>query len=532
MVSGSTGWASFLSARAGSVRPSFSPDRQLLAVLLVASGIALISALVVPLGFQGRDDLRYLMAAQRWLETGPYPGPDHWSNRLPYVLSVAGAYRLTGSWEIGLLLLHSLSFVTAAGLLWLIGREVFASRRTAWTGLLIYLSTPLLFRLPSTFYPEALELALGLAVVAAVLLTVNAHPTRRLWWLGIAGLVAGVIVSIRQTSLALPASLGLLILLSAEAPLPQRLKEAAALTVGFLIPVMAELLYFAILTGNPLYRLTIDAGHAELVSSGRLAGDAPVHGGALFNWNLASRWRIPSIVDSHWTIAPIVRLFTSPGMLLIPWAALVGGVVAWRMGNGQRRFVLLVAGFILLQYGMNTFVLALPPNTRYFGVALALMCLLAARALAAISDWRLAATAFLLAFFLPNVAVALTQPRPSVSIAALDQRVRSAEEVIHVSGQLARMSVLPVRDRPAWRAVVREGLPPVGGLSASLFYEAPMQARCSTGAPAFAPVAVLGRPTLAGGLVAKLGLTPYVPRRARTLLDARSDYVRIVRRIC
>jgi len=519
---------------AGRRRWSTTGSTELAAVLLLACTVAVISALV-PLGFQGRDDLHYVTAAEQWLRSGPTIGQDHWANRLPYILAILGVFSITGNWETALYLLHGLCFVATATLIWMIARRSFDNPAVARFGLAVLFTTPLLFRTVSYFYPEALEVALG-AVTVVLVLSRRAHngSSRRLW-LVVAGLVGGVVLSIRQTELAIPAALALLILLDSSEPLAMRFRDVASLAAGYAAPVMLELACYWIFTGDPLHRLAVDSRHIDLVSPNRLRGGVPpASTRVLFNWDLASRWNIPSTVQSHWTISPIVRLFTSPGMLLTPWFALIGSVCAWRAGGAALQLTKLLLLAVVVQWVLNTFVLSLPPNTRYFGVSLALMCILAGVALAQIPSRPIAIATWFSLFLLPCTIVAVIEPRPSLTVALVSSAANQPGPPLHLSAGVAKLAVLRISDDAIFARRTSTGPPPPGATVAVLAHEKStyLTKRCGDGQTAFSQFAKLVPRSSLWTAVQKLGGATRIPGRVRQQLIGESDAVYLLNRRC
>ena len=507
--------------------------RDLLTVIVLASAVALISATVVPLGFQGRDDFHYLMAAEQWFRNGASIGQDHWSNRLPYVLSIAAFRSIAGNWERALYLLHSTCFVVTAAFMWLISRRTFAERTVAWWGLAIFFTTPLLFRYVSTFYPEPFEVMLS--AITAWMVLARREARSRIAWLLAAGMVGGLVLSVRQTALALPAAFAAIIVLDRSDSVSVRVREVLTLSIGYAAPVLAELAFYWAMTGDPLNRLTVDTGHVRLVSPGRLEGGVPPESTrVLFNWELASRWRIPSTVDSHWTVSPMVRLFTSPGMLLTPWFAVVGGLIASRMGLKGRQLSLLVLLTVAIQYLLNTFVLSLPPNTRYFGLSLALMAVLAGVAFAKIPSRTVSLTLYFLLFVIPCAVVAIVQPRPSVTVSLVEDAAKQAASPLYLAPELAGMVAARLKDDEAFAGRALTGPPPTGGIIAGFAYERPryLSQQCRDGRRAFEDVETLLPRSILWDLAASSGISHLVPRKAADLLKRKADAVYLLRRQC
>ncbi len=155
-----------------------------------------------------------------------------------------------------------------------------------------------------------------------------------------------------------------------------------------------------------------------LIPSIHLDGEVFTGGHLLFNWVLAARWDVPALIRVHWTVNPLIRIFTSPGLLLLPWLALIGGVVAWRRRGAARPLVVLAGSLFLLQYAVNTFVLVIPPDTRYYAVSYFLAAILAGMALSTLSAWlQLAVVGGLM--LAPCLAVMALEPSFAARLAPL-----------------------------------------------------------------------------------------------------------------
>lgn len=510
---------------------------------LLLFGIAAAASIILfPVGFQGWDDLEYLVAAERWLREGAHAGANHWANRVPYVLSFAAAFRLLGTSEAALVALHTLLFAAVALTAWGLARIAFAAadhgRRAPLCALAVTLGTPLLFRFPTTFYPEALEIALA----GLCLLLVLSRPLgkRRAARLVLAGLLGGMAVLVRQTAIALPLALGPLMLAELGAPLRTRIRDVAWLALGFVLAQAAETAFHLLLTGDPLYRFHTDARHVEIPSTHMADGVYQGGGGILFNWQLASRWQVPSMFSVHWSLTPLLRLMTSPGLLLTPWLALAGGVLAWRAGGAARRFALL-AGLVLgLHYLLNTFVLVIAPNTRYFGLALLLLCPLAGYTLAAL-PWRVAVAAIFVLFVVPTLAVGMLQPRPGSAVEGLERLLPLAgAEIVHLPPGIANAATLRLRNDPVLAA--RTALVPVppGGLTVGGRFGWPEgwsegegpEIRCPDGGAGLERLATATPASPVWATIEAAGLALLVPTRLVPTLRLDGEALHLLRRRC
>ena len=434
--------------------------------LVAPAGLA--SVFLFPVGFMGWDDLSYLEASERWLDEGPHAGADHWANRLPYVLAISAARRMINAPETALLALHSILFCIVVLTAWALGRIAFRSdpggAKTALFSLLMALATPMLFQIPTTYYPEAMEIALaGLCVLLVLSRDHGGVTAARLL---LAGVLGGLAVMVRQTAIALPLGLGLLLLTEPGCPLRDRIQTVAWLAAGVILVQVAEVGFYVLLTGDPLYRFHVDAQHVQIPSAHLVGGVHRSSDGVLFNWGIAAKWQINSVLHVHWTLTPLIQLLTSPGLLLLPWLALAGGWRAWRAGAAGRRFVLLAGLVLLLQYLINTFIFVIAPNTRYFGVALLLLCPLAGYALASMPSW-FAGGLMALLLLAVQPAVILLRPSQVKIVPAMERLVALAPagQVVHLPPFASRMAALRLRADPALAARVNTDLVPLGGLA-------------------------------------------------------------------
>jgi 4-amino-4-deoxy-L-arabinose transferase-like glycosyltransferase len=174
----------------------------------IAIGLILLltaAAFAFPGGFVGSDDLYYHQAAERWVERGPHAPENHWEVWLPYVLAIAACLRLRGSLEVALIVPNALGFAAMLLGIWGIARTVADARVAVWA-VFIAGTTPLIFSLPTRYYPESLEgafLALSAWLVVRAMFAAPAEATRRsLLFCG--GLLGALALLTRETALAWP----------------------------------------------------------------------------------------------------------------------------------------------------------------------------------------------------------------------------------------------------------------------------------------------------------------------------------------
>ncbi|MFZ5616963.1 MAG: ArnT family glycosyltransferase [Pseudomonadota bacterium] len=200
------------------------------------------------------DASRYIAAALDWTQKGPSLGDNHWALRLPIVAPIAASFALFGPGEFVSTLPNILY---AAGLVAVTFH--FSRRRLGDAGAIgcagviaassffVVAQSELSVVGPEIFF-EALSCWLFLDAARA-----NMDMRR----LAASGLCAGAAWLCRETAVALPAALGLLLL----ARRPFSVKPLLVFGAGFGLIILAELAAYAIVAGDPLYRLKTDFGH-------------------------------------------------------------------------------------------------------------------------------------------------------------------------------------------------------------------------------------------------------------------------------
>ena len=247
--------------------------------------LALAASTIAFVGFQGLDDLHYLRAAERMATGALYVPADHWEARLPYVALLAAGLRGFGETQTalvapGVAVLLALLLACAA-----LGHRILPARGALWA-VAVAAATPLLLRAPTVFYPDPLEAALAVAGTALALAASDrpAAPARTAALLAAGVLMGGALLT-RETAIAAPIAVGALFLLRRRGA---GWRDAIVLALGTLLPVAAETAYYASLTGDPLFRLHLDARGATLLSD-HLEGGSYSGASPLFNFTLAAR---------------------------------------------------------------------------------------------------------------------------------------------------------------------------------------------------------------------------------------------------
>ena len=502
--------------------------------------VLILATLVLPFGYAAFDDREYVDAALRWTEEGPHAAANHWAARLPYVLTLAAGFRLLGAQETVLVILHSLLFGLILVVAWSLGRQAFGAR-TAFFSVLVALGTLMVARLPTRYGIEPMEMALTGLTCVLVLGAWDALLQRRMMVLFLAGIIGGLALSVRQTAIAAPVSLALLLLFADRTQaVPARLASVVALALGYALPTIGEMAFNQIVAGDPLHRLSVDLRHVEIPSA-HLAGHT-YHGGTglFFNWDLAARWQVPAPIPTHWTLTPLVRLFLSPWTMLLPALGLLGAWFVLRNPRVQSsgaamRLALLALMVLGLQYVLNTFVLVIAPNVRYYWLAVLLLCPLAAHALLRLLPRPgLAFVAWAAVFALPSLAVALVQPVPAAMVPLLE-RFAMREGDLFATDELHALARFRLAEDPNLAERVQHGTVPVGALVAATRSAPPengFAARCPDGSAQWQVIESTTPSSLPWRVFEALRIAPLLPDSVARILRQDEQRVTLLRRRC
>ena len=286
-----------------------------------------ITSVIFFVGYQGMDDLHYVEAVNGWLHDAPFMGQNHWHNRLPHVLSIAGSFSVFGPSEIALVLPNIMVQTVFTLFLWAWLRSAF-DETTALFGGLLFATLPLFLTYQTIAYPLIFETAFVcsayMIMVHAILVAPRPRPSVVLF----AAVLLALAFLNRQTSAAGAIALGIFALATLR-----YWRTWFLFGVGFVSVVAIEFAWYFSRTGDLLHRFHVDTtGHRT--PSAQLEGGT-FEGSPFFNTELMSRWKPAGIFDVHWIINPYIDLFTSPSygplaLLTIPGAWLMLSPQSWR----------------------------------------------------------------------------------------------------------------------------------------------------------------------------------------------------------
>jgi hypothetical protein len=368
----------------------------------------------VPSGYQGGggDDWHYLEAARcwnaygGWLTSGACLPTDHWQSRWPLIAPMALAIGWFGESRAGVQLVPIL-YAAAALLFFSAAVERLFDRSAAFIGGAALLFTPAFAMMMVQPTINIVEIAFLLGFAAAALAALD---TGRSSWAFAAGASLALAISARETALVTG-----LVAAAAALSLPAPRRRLAAFAVaGGALPILLEMLLFAIRTGDPLRRASLALGHVAIPSTAFAPKSRP-SGLPLFNPDVIGGWLPTCGIDIHWTVNGPVNLLVNPDFGLTLLAAALLAIAYGRSSlvdtETRRRLVRLAwaAGLIafLLIYG-----LAIDPKPRMFLLPLcAVAAIVGALASRAWSGGR-RALVLVLAAALPAKAILFLLPGP------------------------------------------------------------------------------------------------------------------------
>jgi hypothetical protein len=286
------------------------------------------------------------------------------------------------------------------------------------------------------------------------------------------------------------------------------------------MPLVAEGLYYYVMTGNPIYRYVIDS--KDGVVNQEMVGEAIITRDALFNLHLAKLWTTwaPAVFKVHWTVNHLVNLYATPALLLTPYFGLAGIAAALR-SEKFRSFALLSILLLGLQYVVFTFVFVLSPTPRYYDTSIFLFCILGGLFLS--NSVFLVRTVLLLAQALVGVMIGLTQISPGSTVDAL---VAAHKDVtpVYISSATADAAYIAFLNDASLAESVRVGFPPVGAhtlIAWDGWSRDVLKRTCADGAPQWEVTRRTSNPSLLWKF-----LDTYFQKLSSVLPDRISSYLR------
>lgn len=337
---------------------------------LAVAGLALVYLLINPIGFTGggADDSRYLEAARCWAAEGAMCLPDnHWASRWPVLAPIATGIELFGEGRTSIGLGTLAGWAASIALVGLLGRLWF-DRATGLLAAALFASIPSVTAWATQPSVDLIELAFQLG---ALVLTTVAYRRQSAALAVVAGVAAALAVQSRETSLVfcVVAALAWLAL--------DRERRAVLLwaLAGFGGAMAAEMVAYAVATGDPLARVRLSLGHVAIASP-ELQPWVDTSRSPLFNPDFIAGWKRAAGIELWWPIDPWLNLLASPliGFWLI--AALGMGLVYKGGGRNVAGRIALGAGLVAV---VLVYALAVDPKPRMF--------LLAGAAAALVIDW-------------------------------------------------------------------------------------------------------------------------------------------------
>ena len=437
---------------------------------LAVALVVMLVLLVNPVGFSGggRDDTRYVDAALCWVEAGRACIPhDHWTTRWPAIAPLAGAIGLGGlnraAVGIGTLPSYLLAIVLAG---WL--GHLWFSRRVGLIAAGLFAAVPAVSIHALRPNVDMIELAAQLAALGLATLAVR---SRSAGYAAAAGACAGLAVLSRDTSLVF-AGLGVAAWFLF---IPRERKLIPWAIAGFAGVIGAEMLAYALATGDPLLRFKLALAHGRVPSS-ELATWVDTSRSPILNPEFIAGWKRTLGIEVWWPIDPWLNLFASPQ--IGPWLLTAPlGVLLVRetiQTEEKRALVLIGLGAAVLALAL-VYVLAIDPKNRAFLLPLTAACLALGWAIDRLVTRGRQAFALILASGLLTLGVyAASQDediRPLEEAAGkwlgrypgqIETDIQTRGTLVLVPGvrelplaQSGRPLAMTIRDRECWSALAR-----------------------------------------------------------------------------
>lgn len=323
--------------------------------------LLVLAVAINPVGFTGagNDDQHYLTAARCWVAAGgPCLPESHWWSRWPVVAPLAALTGLLGESRATVGLAPLFYWAAALVALWFVARRWFG-RDAAWIAVLLMGLTPVFTAAALQPTADNPELAFQLTALAAATL---AFDRQSRGWAIAGGFLAGLALQVRDTSvLFLGASALAWLVLD-----PRRRRVLLWAIPGLLGTVAAEMIVYALASGDPLFRYRLALGHVGIPSA-ELAASVDTSESPLFNPDYIAGWRREAGVEFWWPLDPWLNLLASARINMTVFAGAVAAVLFGRLLNErERRSVVFLVGLALLMAALLVYGLAIDPKSRMF----------------------------------------------------------------------------------------------------------------------------------------------------------------------
>lgn len=225
-----------------------------------ASGLAVSAIFIASVAFYWHgfgpmgDAERYVAAALRWCEQGPFLGETHWALRHLFVLPMAAVFEVFGPSEFTATLPNILYAAGLVAITYFFGRRYLGRPEGTAAAVLIAIS--------AFFVARPMEIGVYgaeafFAALSCWLFIAAQFERRRVAFLIAAGAVAGLAWTIREQTIYLVLSFGLLALVGRR----QTLLSLTAVAIGFGAVLLVEGLIYWAAAGDPFYRYRVDLHH-------------------------------------------------------------------------------------------------------------------------------------------------------------------------------------------------------------------------------------------------------------------------------
>ncbi|MBD1390563.1 glycosyltransferase family 39 protein [Neiella sp. HB171785] len=416
-------------------------------VILMCFGFGSLSYL----GYRGYDDFHYVYAALTLLETGQPVVTDHWSIRFPHVFALFTSLKSFGVSEWALTVPPFIGYICSAVATYF-GVRHFWQRGYGLLAAGLFASTSLFAVLSNV--PFVLFTQLTLIVVGFWLL-IWANESNRLWLNLVAGIPIGLAILAHLTSAAVVISTTIIALLIYKNWRAWLLCALGAAAIG-----LADMSYFSVTQGEPLYRIKIASNHATITkhnfgNENKLTTKTkkvvselkPVSSKSFFKFMTddARYWEhVP--VNVHWIVNPYIVFLLHYDLAIYSLAFIVillltASAQTSPFSAAQKRVLLALLTTAVVWLICANYIFSIRPHPRYFGpVAYAIAIALAVYGARL---WQQGAP------WLRHVVVVMGVGAVVMNVLLIDMRESNHTEHRHLSAYMA--------DNPTAQIVVPEG---------------------------------------------------------------------------